>query len=407
MLRIVLFHFRIVSLTTLMVVLGAVLAGCEGDVSTPTGSGTSPSPNPTPSPSPAPTPSPAPSVSLSADPTSIATGGASTLRWSSTNATDCVASGAWTGTKTLSGNQSTGALSNSQTYTLTCNGTGGIASASALVLVGASASVCDVVGYSTEKTNLTAPYCLDMRDNDYLSYPNGNPVAVANSDASITDEPSGSYAGSHSAKVVPPTTELYAGLGNFNFQSSSVGNRMNIRYLVYWGYDSVQSGVKLNIVNDGVGTRPMVISRELRSGTNTSYPHDYMIPIPSQNVNEAPTIRDPGYPNNPSFFIAGSAAPLSDGNYAHQWVCWEFEIITGGSAPILNFYIHTRDGVVAFGPGNPYATHAWTAGAVDLVRAAVGWYWGPGWNQTAESYVKISDVVISNSYIGPPAGFVQ
>lgn len=132
-----------------------------------------------------------------------------------------------------------------------------------------------------------------------------------------------------------------------------------------------------------------------------------MIPTPSQNVETAATIRDPGYPNNPSFFIAGPSASLASGNYARQWVCWEFEVITGGDSPILNFYIHTRDGRVAFGPGNPYATHAWTAGAVDLTRASVGWYWGPGWNQTAESYVKISDVVISDSYIGPPPGFVQ
>ena len=390
---------RAVVLALLMAGMGMILAGCQGDTTTMT---TPPDTNPPPPP-----PSPLPTVSLSANPTSVATGGTSTLSWSSANATGCTASGAWAGIKAVSGSESTGSLGASQTFTLTCSGAGGSASASVLVLVGANTSVCDVAGYSTEKTNLTAPYCLDMRDNDYLSYPNGNPVAIANGNASVTDEPTASYAGGHSAKVVPPTSESYAGLGNFNFTTGSVGNRMNIRYLVYWGYDAVQSGVKLNIINDGVSTRPMVISRELRAGVNTTYPHDYMIPIPSQNVNEAPTIRDPGYPNNPSFFISNASASLADGNYAHQWVSWEFEIITGGGAPILNFYIHTRDGRVAFGPGNPYATHAWTAGAVDLVRASVGWYWGPGWNQTAEAYVKISDVVISNDYIGPPPGFVQ
>lgn len=394
--------------------MGVILAGCTGSITSTTSSAapdTNPSPTPSPTPDPTPTPSPSPSqgptVSLSASPTSVAVGGSSTLSWSTSNATDCTASGAWAGSKALSGSQSTGTLGSSQTFTLTCNGAGGSTSATVLVLVGAGATVCDVVGYSTEKNSLTAPYCLDMRDNDYLSYPNGNPVAIANNNAIATDEPNGSYAGGHAAKFVPPTTESYAGLGNFNFRSGSVGNRMNIRYLVYWGYDAVQSGVKLNIMNDGVSTRPMVISREMRSGQNTTYPHNYMIPIPSQNVNEAPTIRDPGYPNNPSFFISNSSAPLSDGNYAHQWVSWEFEIITGGSSPILNMYIHTRDGRVAFGPGNPYATHAWTAGAIDLVRASVGWYWGPGWRQTSEAYVKISDVVISNSYIGPPPGFVQ
>lgn len=346
-------------------------------------------------------------MSLTADPGYINAGGSTTLTWSSTDATSCSASGGWSGSKATAGHEDVTSISATTSFTLTCAGSFANAQRTANVTVGAGTSLCDSTGYSTEKFNLTAPHCLDMRDADYLSYPDDNPVAIANGDAVVTDEPTGSYAGGHSVKIVPPTSELYAGLGNFNFTPESVGNRMNMRYLVYWGYDAVQSGVKLNIMNDGVTTRPMVISRELRAGTNTTYAHDYMIPIPSQNVNEAPTINDPGYPNAPRFFIAGASAPAADGNYAHQWVCWEFEIITGGTSPILNLYIHTRDGVIAYGQGNPYATHAWTAGEIDLIRASVGWYWGPGWTQSAEAYVKISDVVISNSYIGPPPGFVQ
>lgn len=37
---------------------------------------------------------------------------------------------------------------------------------------------------------------------------------------------------------------------------------MNIRYLVYWGF---------NIVNDGVSTRPMVISHELVSAKTRAF----------------------------------------------------------------------------------------------------------------------------------------
>ncbi|MEK7704947.1 MAG: hypothetical protein AAB426_08310 [Myxococcota bacterium] len=349
----------------------------------------------------------APTVSLSANPSTIDSGGTSTLTWSTTNATSCTASGAWSGAKATAGSEETTAITVTSSFALTCEGPGGSVARTAVVHL-TGESLCDVAGYSTEKFNLTVPYCLDMRDDDYLSYPDGNPVAIANGGAVVTDEPTGSYGGSHCVKIVPPTSEDYAGLGNFNFNAGAVGTQMNVRYLVYWGYDTVQSGVKLNILNDGVSTRPMVISRELESGVNTTYAHDYMIPIPSQNVNEAPTIHDPGYPNNPSFFIADASAPLSDGNYAHQWVSWEFETVTS-DPPILNLYIHTQDGVVAYGPGNPYATHAWNVEPpeLDLIRASVGWYWGPGWNQTAEAYVKISDVVISDSYIGPPPGFVQ
>jgi hypothetical protein len=76
---------------------------------------------------------PVPTVSLTANPTSVASGGASTLTWSSTNATSCTASGDWSGTKATSGSQSTGALTASGNFTLTCTGAGGSASASATV----------------------------------------------------------------------------------------------------------------------------------------------------------------------------------------------------------------------------------------------------------------------------------
>src|SRR3989344_3955487 len=86
------------------------------------------------------TSNPPPTVTLSASPTSVASGGASTLSWSSTNATSCSASGGWTGSKTTSGSQSTGALSVTTSYTLTCTGPGGSANASATVTVSATNS---------------------------------------------------------------------------------------------------------------------------------------------------------------------------------------------------------------------------------------------------------------------------
>lgn len=76
-----------------------------------------------------------PSVSFSADPAVVASGSASTLRWSTTDATSCQASGAWTGPKPPSGAESTGALSATSTYTLTCTGDGGSATQSITVTV--------------------------------------------------------------------------------------------------------------------------------------------------------------------------------------------------------------------------------------------------------------------------------
>ena len=67
----------------------------------------------------------------------MASGGTSTLTWSSTNATSCTATGGWSGAKATSGRQSTGALTASTSYSLTCTGAGGtsnVATASVTVL---------------------------------------------------------------------------------------------------------------------------------------------------------------------------------------------------------------------------------------------------------------------------------
>src|SRR5512139_1435906 len=56
-------------------------------------------------------PPPVPTVTLSSSATSVTTGQSATLTWSSTNATACTASGAWSGSMTLAGTESTGALS--------------------------------------------------------------------------------------------------------------------------------------------------------------------------------------------------------------------------------------------------------------------------------------------------------
>ncbi len=86
---------------------------------------------------------PIPEVSLSASPTSVIAGQASTLTWSSSNANSCVASGNWSGTKTISGSESAGSLNTTSSYTLTCTGTGGTASKSVMVNVdGGTSTTC-------------------------------------------------------------------------------------------------------------------------------------------------------------------------------------------------------------------------------------------------------------------------
>jgi uncharacterized repeat protein (TIGR01451 family) len=82
---------------------------------------------------------PSPTVDIEANgsdgPITISRYSSATLTWDSNNADSCYASGAWSGNKALSGSQSTGSLSSSRTYTLTCTGPGGSVSDSVTVNV--------------------------------------------------------------------------------------------------------------------------------------------------------------------------------------------------------------------------------------------------------------------------------
>ena len=77
-------------------------------------------------------------MTLSANPSTVNNGAASTLSWSATNATSCTASGGWSGSQAISGSVSTSVLSATTAYTLSCTGTGGTTVQSATVTVTAS-----------------------------------------------------------------------------------------------------------------------------------------------------------------------------------------------------------------------------------------------------------------------------
>jgi len=78
---------------------------------------------------------PAPSASLSVAPTSIVLGQSATLTWSSTNSSNCTASGTWSGAQATSGTSvQTPTAVGSLTFTLTCSGSGTASSAKSAIL---------------------------------------------------------------------------------------------------------------------------------------------------------------------------------------------------------------------------------------------------------------------------------
>ena len=80
-------------------------------------------------------------VTIGVSPATITVGSSATLTWSSTNATSCTASGAWSGSQATSGTATeTPAQAGTDTYTLACTGPGGTDTESAVLTVNAPAS---------------------------------------------------------------------------------------------------------------------------------------------------------------------------------------------------------------------------------------------------------------------------
>ena len=78
-------------------------------------------------------------VAISANPVSVSSGSASMLTWTSTDATSCAASGAWSGVKATSGSQSVSPQAALSTYTLNCGGPSGSASGATVIGAGTPA----------------------------------------------------------------------------------------------------------------------------------------------------------------------------------------------------------------------------------------------------------------------------
>lgn len=74
-------------------------------------------------------------VNSSDGPVTISSGASATLSWTSSGAASCTASNGWSGTKATSGSASTGGLTASKTYTLTCSNKAGSVSDSVSVNV--------------------------------------------------------------------------------------------------------------------------------------------------------------------------------------------------------------------------------------------------------------------------------
>lgn len=71
------------------------------------------------------TAAPPPTVIILTSPSQITSGGNTALTWTTTNATDCTASGSWSGTQLTANSIVMSSIASGKKYTLTCSGPGG------------------------------------------------------------------------------------------------------------------------------------------------------------------------------------------------------------------------------------------------------------------------------------------
>jgi hypothetical protein len=138
-----------------------------------------------------PPPSPTPTVTLSANPTSITSGSSSVLAWNSTNATTCTASGGWSGTKAVSGSQSTGNLTANTTFSLTCTGSGSSTSQSATVVV--TSSTPPTTPPPSTPSGTVGGYPMPTLQSEKDTYTSWGWTWTANKEPGAVTEPIGSY----------------------------------------------------------------------------------------------------------------------------------------------------------------------------------------------------------------------
>lgn len=125
----------------------------------------------------------APTLTFSVNPTAVSAGNFATLSWTSSNASACSASGAWSGSKPVSGTQSSGALNATSTYTLTCTGDGGTASRSVSVTVTAAATGSAILSWTAPTMNEDGSALTLSGFNIYQGASSGNLQALATVDA--------------------------------------------------------------------------------------------------------------------------------------------------------------------------------------------------------------------------------
>lgn len=156
----------------------------------------------------------APAVTFTANPTTVTSGARTTLNWNSQNATACAASGAWAGSKSLSGSEQSAPLNQTSTFNLDCTGAGGSTGRSTTVMVTAAPPPPPPPPAPAPTVTLTA---------DPTSVPPNTSVTLTWSSTNATTcTASGGWSGSRAMSGTEQTTSL-ADTTSFMLECSGSG----------------------------------------------------------------------------------------------------------------------------------------------------------------------------------------
>ena len=185
---------------------------------------------------------PTPTVTISSSAAEIEVGRNVTLNWSSTNATTCSASGAWSGSKAISGSEEvTVGSGGSNNFSLTCSGTSNVSGSSSVNVIGYRNFIGKVIdGYvrgasvfidENNNSVLDGNEVSTTSDNSgsfELQYRNGTLISLGGFDldsANLLDELALSHylQGYTDSKVITPVTSLIQIMNDADDLKSALG----------------------------------------------------------------------------------------------------------------------------------------------------------------------------------------
>ncbi len=252
------------------------------------------------------------------------------------------------------------------------------------------------MGYADVRVT-TYPYMLNFDDNSWTS----NLCYVVNN-ATCAHVTTGCYSGG-CAKFTPPTVAApadngrYSGVGGFAIPPTG---RLNVRVLVKIGpaYEST-SDMRQN---------KFIVAWD----QDTSYPRPMVIfeRMPYESVCSRYYSFGACEDNDCTYQCGGRSCTVPncyDGfkstSYHNKWISIEMEYNT--HARVNNVYIYTQDGALrGLYVSRPLSSSS--GAAYDFLQIIGGFYNGTH-TADANNYVMLDNLVISNTYIGPPAGFVE